>query len=281
MAQPHGTHEDHGHGPRRPIRVAAAALVSGLLLVITACGSGGSAERAVGNRTSSRLMQVATPVDGPVPTSVEDLPLRDSSGRRVTLASLKGKVVVISDSMTLCSEDCPLDTANVVTAARRTDAAGLAAKVQFLTVTVDPERDTPSRLRLYRAMYTPAHDLPNWSLLTGPPADLALLWKYFGVYWKRVPEDTPPDRDWMTNKPLTYDVAHDDDVLVLDARGNERYVISGHAHVPRTVALPTTMRHFLSPEGVKHLNRPGAGTWTPDDVTTLISKLTGRPITAS
>jgi protein SCO1/2 len=259
-----------------------AAATAGLVAVLAACASCASAPSAgrahVPSAEAKHLALVATREDGSVPASIDSLALRDSNGRKVTLASFKGKVVVISDSMTLCSEDCPLDTANVVSAAKRADAAGLTHDVEFLTVTVDPSRDTPRRLRAYRAMYTPPSKLPNWRLLTGSQADLTRLWKYFGVYWKRVPEDSPPDTDWMTGKPLTYDIEHADEVLVLDTRSHERDVISGHADVPEAASVPGRMRHYLSDEGQKHLHKPGRATWTPTDVTTVISQLTGHGI---
>ncbi|MEO9222893.1 MAG: hypothetical protein ABI251_14190, partial [Mycobacteriaceae bacterium] len=39
-----------------------------------------------------------------------------SAGQQVSLASFAGKILVISDLMTLCQESCPLDTANMVSA---------------------------------------------------------------------------------------------------------------------------------------------------------------------
>lgn len=253
-------------------------LVASLLLACAACSSGAGVTAEHATRASGHLAQVATPENAVVPPAIEHLVFQNSQGRRVSLASMTGKTIVISDSMTLCSEDCPLDTANVVTAARRADAAGLTRRVEFLTVTVDPARDTPRRLRAFRAFYTAAHSLPNWQLLTGSRQNLARLWKYFGVYWKRVPEDTPPDRDWMTGKPLAYDIEHSDEVFVVDPHAHERYVISGHAHVPDAGTVPGRLQAFLSAEGKRHLTRPGADTWTPADVTAVLGKLTGRRI---
>ena len=40
-------------------------------------------------------------------------------------------------------------------------------KVAFVSITVDPERDTPEMLKLYAQMY--GADLAGWSFLTGPP----------------------------------------------------------------------------------------------------------------
>jgi protein SCO1/2 len=225
--------------------------------------------------------QVGTTLDRPVPADVASLPLHDASGHQVTLSSLEGKTVVISDSMTLCSEDCPLDTANVTAAARATDAAGLTGDVEFLTISVDPRRDDSRHLTAYRTLYDPHDALPNWALLTGTHAQLTRLWKFFGVYWHRVPGDEPAAHDWLTGRPLTYDIEHDDTVLVLDPHGHERFVIVGHAHVADRSAVPGRIRSFLSAAGRRHLDRPDAAAWTPGDVLQAVSWLTGRRVPLS
>jgi len=219
---------------------------------------------------------VGTVIDRAVPSAIRDLPLREPDGRTTTLGAFSGRTVVVSDSMTLCSEDCPLDTANIVSAARAARAAGLSGKVVFLTITVDPGRDTPRRLTAYRRFYDPHHALSDWLLLTGTRADITRLWKYFGVYWKKVPQGKPPARDWLTGRPLTYDVVHADEVLMFDGNGHERYVISGHAHVRQSRKVPTRMRDFLDEQGRRHLYRPGAATWTWQDVMQGVDWLTNN-----
>jgi protein SCO1/2 len=254
------------HRPGRTV----GALVT--LLVLASCGTKSPAAREPG---------VGTAMDRPVPSAIESLPLRDAAGHAVTLGALQGRTVVISDSMTLCSEDCPLDTANIVAAARVADAAGLGNQVEFLTITVDPHRDNARHLTAYHELYDPAHQLPNWQLLTGSPHQITRLWKYFGVYWHRVPQGNPPPHDWLTGRRLTYDVQHADEVLLLDPSGHWRFVISGHAHVLVTHAVPARMRGFLSAQGHQHLSRPGAATWTPGDVEQAVSWLTGQPLPSS
>ncbi|MGA8246547.1 MAG: SCO family protein [Nocardioides sp.] len=243
------------------------------LLLVGCGGSSGPAAPPSGG--------VGTVIDRQVPSSVASLPLRDAAGHTVTLDSFRGRTVVVSDSMTLCSEDCPLDTANVVAAARAADAAGLTHKTVFLTVTVDPARDDPRHLEAYRKLYDPQHRLPNWLLLTGDRKTIAQLWSYLGVYWHKVPQGDPPDHDWLTGKPLTYDIEHADEVLMFDPSGSERYVVSGHAHVLRSGQVPTTMRGFLNRQGRRHLQRPGAETWTPEDVLRGVSWLTGQRLSGS
>ena len=74
-------------------------------------------------------------------------------------------------------------------AADDAEESGLGAKIVFLSITVDPGRDTARRLAAYRRLYAPAP--ADWLTLTGTPTNVAALWNYFGVYTQKVP-DTPP-----------------------------------------------------------------------------------------
>jgi protein SCO1 len=264
---------DHGvvHKPRALLTTVVATAALGL----SACGSHDSAPPA------ALTAGIGTTLDRPLPHSVTSLRFKDPQGRVVTLGSYAGKTLVLSDSMTLCSEDCPLDTANVVSAARATDSAGLTDKVEFLSITVDPERDTPHQLAAYRKLYAQANAIPNWQLLTGSKAAIAALWHYLGVWYKRVPEGTPPDHDWLTGKPLTYDVAHSDQVFLFDDQQHERMEMSGHAHVPSPSTVPPRLRAYLSKLGHRHLDHPGADTWTAQDVIDGVQWLTGSHISSS
>jgi len=52
-------------------------------------------------------------------------------------------------------------------------------EVQLLTITTDPEIDSPKVLRAYAKRY--GAEFENWAFLTGDPAVLAQVWKNFGV----------------------------------------------------------------------------------------------------
>jgi protein SCO1/2 len=136
--------------------------------------------------------------------------------------------------------------------------AGLTDKVEFVEVTVDPQRDSPSRLLAYQQLYRPA---PDWVSLTGTSRQLATFWRFFGVAYQRVPVDDPPPTDWLTGKPSRYDVQHTDALVFLDPQGRERYLVVG---IPRTKGanLPPRMRRYLSAEGRTNLAHPGREAWT-------------------
>lgn len=146
-------------------------------------------------------------MDNSVPSRIAKLRMVDARGHTTSLAELRGKVVVVSDMMTLCQETCALDTADLVQAAREVDHAGLGGRVVFLSVTVDPRRDTRAQLAAYRGLFRPVPK--NWRVLTGEPAALTRLWKYLGVYYRRTGEDSPPAHNWRTGKKLTYDIEHE------------------------------------------------------------------------
>lgn len=222
---------------------------------------------------------VGTPLDLAVPGAVATLPLIDSTGHRTDLTAFDGKVLVVSDMMTLCQETCPLDTANIVATARQAERAGLGDKVEFVSITIDPVRDTTARLAAYRQMFAPAP--ADWAVLGGSTANVAALWKFFGLYYEKAPEDSPPAVDWMTGKPLTYDISHADLVFFFGANGHLRYTVDGTAHVAAAADLPSTLEHFLSAEGRDNLRDPGFGSWTVGQALQVIGWLTDTPIAAS
>jgi cytochrome oxidase Cu insertion factor (SCO1/SenC/PrrC family) len=102
-------------------------------------------------------------------------------------------------AMTLCQETCPLDTANLVGAARAVTAAGLGDRVAFATITIDPHRDTPARLAAYRDQFAPAP--ADWRLLTGSPDTLAALWKDLGATGDRLADRQDADLRHQPRRP--------------------------------------------------------------------------------
>ena len=132
--------------------------------------------------------------------------------------------------------------------------AGLADRVVVAEVSVDPWRDSPARLRAYRSM-TGA----DFTLLTGTQSEIHSFWKFFGVFYQRVPQGNPPDIDWLTHKPETFDVEHTDGLFILDPDGRERIADEGMADVDGQ--LSQSLRRLLDQEGRENLAHPQAP-WT-------------------
>ena len=261
---------------RGPARQAAglAALLATVLVAVLAAGAivaGCGASPAVPGPPSAYL---GTVVDRPLPAGIADLPLTTDAGRPTSLGAWRGQVVVLADFLTLCQETCPLTTGNLLVMDRAVIAAGLGERVRFAELTVDPNRDTPARLRAYRALTgAPA----NLLLLTGRPAAIERIWQYLGVWYQRVGEESPPGIDWLTGRPLTYDVNHEDALLYLDASGRVRFVVVGAPNASGAPVAPA-LRRFLSAQGRADLVHPDASTWTAAQALAPIAWLTGRQI---
>ncbi len=143
----------------------------------------------------------------------------------------------------------------------------------MVEVTVDPWRDTPARLRAYRRL-TGA----NFTMLTGTQSEIARLWKFFGIYYKRIPQGHPPDVDWLTHRPERFDVEHADGFFLLDSAGQERVVEEG---TPDTEGrLSPALRRLLDDEGHHNLAHPQLP-WTAGQLLDDLDWMMGRSIPAS
>jgi protein SCO1/2 len=98
-----------------------------------------------------------------------DVSLVDQHGATVSLASLKGKPVLIDFIYTSCASTCPMLTAKMAAIAHQLGPA-LGADVTIVSISLDPEHDTPADL----AKYAKSHDAdgPGWIFLTGLPAQI-------------------------------------------------------------------------------------------------------------
>src|SRR5467141_2759697 len=102
------------------------------------------------------------PVIGPAPPFT----LTSQDGAPVALADLRGKVVALAFIYTGCPDICPMLTQKMVDVQ---DALGaeFGAKVAFVSITLDPERDTPEVLNDYAQFWGAKPE--GWTFLTGSP----------------------------------------------------------------------------------------------------------------
>lgn len=146
--------------------------------------------------------------------------------------------------------------------------AGLSNRVVVAEATVDPWRDSPARLRAYRRL-TGA----NFRMLTGSQTEIRKLWKFFGVFYQRVPQGHPPGIDWMTHKPESFDVDHTDALFFIDPAGQERIVNEGMPNVGGH--LPVVLRRLLDAQGrhnLAHPELPWTATNALDDIYFLMNR---------
>lgn len=95
-----------------------------------------------------------------------DFTLKTPDGSEFRLSRQRGEIVLLSFGYTFCPDVCPTTLAELAQVRGRLGEAAKRVKVAFITV--DPERDTPERLRTY----TSAFD-PTFVGLTGSAAQLA------------------------------------------------------------------------------------------------------------
>ena len=107
-----------------------------------------------------------------------DFTLTSQDGVQLTLAALRGKVVAVTFIYASCPDVCPMLTDKL---ARVQDALGpdFGSKIAFVSITTDPERDTPEVLKGYAEAFEA--NLAGWSFLTGEPAAVLDVAQRYGV----------------------------------------------------------------------------------------------------
>ncbi len=258
----------------RVIRVASAGFALACVAVLGACGTG---ENPGINATPSGAPTptAGTVFDKTIDPAVTALRFTNQDGQSVTLDSLKGQTVVLTDFLTLCQEICPLTTANYLQIAAKVKAAGATNAITLLEITVDPARDTAARLKAYQARLGAE---PNWAFWTGSVADITKLWAAMGISYEKVmSEPGSKPIDWMTGKVLTYDVTHQDVLFVLGVDGHEKWLIQGNPNLSG-FQIPGFLSKFLNDAGKSNLTSPGDQSWTAADVEMALSYVSGSKI---
>jgi len=158
--------------------------------------------QAPADATSHSELQI--PSEG---TPVPDFAFTNQDDKRVHLAQYKGKVLLLTFIYTRCPmpDFCPRMTSNfreIETSLKQDPAA--YARTHLLSVTFDPEFDTPTVLRHYALSTTsiPANDLfSHWEFLSPRPQDLQAIGHFFALsVWK---EDGGKDKGQITHSLST------------------------------------------------------------------------------
>ncbi len=102
--------------------------------------------------------------------TVPDFSLIQRDGRRVTLADLRGKVWIANFIYTHCTDTCPLQSAQM---ARLQEELKAEPEFRLVSITVDPEQDTPETLTEYATWF--GADRDRWLFLTGEKRALYAL----------------------------------------------------------------------------------------------------------
>ena len=136
------------------------------------------------------LLLASNPVEEGAHRYFGDTVLVDQDGRELRLYSdlMAGKVVLIHAGFVDCQTDCPL-TASILQKVQEHLGSRLGPDARILSITLDPEHDTPARLKEHAAKLQAR---PGWHFLTGKPEDVEAVLGKLGL--------TAPDRG--KHKPL-------------------------------------------------------------------------------
>lgn len=104
--------------------------------------------------------------------------LIDQDGRPFAFAQLAKKTVLVNFIFTSCPMKCPTQTQAMI-AVQRSLPQSLRSRVRFVSVTVDPERDSAPVLKLYATGM--GVDLSGWSWVTGKETELNWLYRFYSV----------------------------------------------------------------------------------------------------
>lgn len=138
-----------------------------------------------------------------------DFTLTDQNGKPFTLSDQKGNVVLMFFGYTYCPDVCPM---TLSTWMQVQDTLGDDAnQVKFVYITVDPERDTPERLKDHLSIYS-----PDFIGLTGSRETLDSVYSAYGVYH---------DRNDVEGSEGVYFLSHTSSTYVIDPEGNWRLLL--------------------------------------------------------
>jgi protein SCO1 len=136
------------------------------------------------------------------------LALRDTRSRPVRLDDFRGRVVLLSFIYTTCTTACPLLTERMARLRDRLQLVGdWGRRVNFLSVTVDPTRDSAQRLQEYAELFGKTDD--GWRFLRDEPEEMRPVLAAYGEWVRR-----------LGNGELD----HPARVFLIDPRGNVREI---------------------------------------------------------
>jgi len=126
---------------------------------------------------SADAASAAGPGVARVELKAPEISLIDQNATPFTLSSLQGKKVILTFLDPTCSSECPIEAQQMRAAA---DALGADAGVEFVVVNCNPQVTSAASMRAFDEQ----EHLTNWAawhFLTGTPAQLAAVWKQWGI----------------------------------------------------------------------------------------------------
>jgi cytochrome oxidase Cu insertion factor (SCO1/SenC/PrrC family) len=216
-------------------RARSVGAVAALAVIILGAAPMAS---AAANRTADPILALAIAGD----STTLDLPapgftLTDQNSQPVSLASLRGKVVVMTFLDPVCTSDCPIIAQEFKQAGQMLGAEN--KNVELVAIVANPT---------YRStVFTQAFDrqeglatVPNWRYLTGSLSQLSAVWRQYGVT--------------VENLPAGAMSAHNDLAVVIDPTGHIRQEVSADPG-PATTSTKSSFSVLLSQYARQALGR--------------------------
>ena len=154
-----------------------------------------------------------------------DFRLTDADGREHSLADYRGKYVMLFFGYVYCPEVCP--TALIRAAEARNGLGADRDRVQVITVTLDPERDSPADIGHYARVFD-----PSFIGLWGTPERIKEVAKEFRIYYQKVPAGK------------SYTIDHTALTYIYDPEGRLRLAMG---HKQTTEHYIADLRRLMSP----------------------------------
>jgi cytochrome oxidase Cu insertion factor (SCO1/SenC/PrrC family) len=135
--------------------------------------------------------------------------LTDQDGHTMSMASLRGKVVVLEFMDPHCTDICPIVSQEFVDAYH--ELGPLAGKVVFAAVNVNQYHATVADVATFSDAQR-LNTIPSWHFFTGPVPALQTVWRDYDI---AVQAPSP-----------NADIIHTSSVYFIDAQGRERFLAS-------------------------------------------------------
>jgi cytochrome oxidase Cu insertion factor (SCO1/SenC/PrrC family) len=216
-----------------PIRAVAGIGALGVILV----GAAPMAFATTNPNADPITAQAIAGTAGQFDTPAANFTLTSQDGQPVSLASLRGKVVLLTFLDPVCTTDCPLIAQEMRAADSMLGAK--ASDTELVAVVANPTYLSTA----YTRAFTDQENLgqvPNWLYLTGSLNQLKDVWHDYGIE--------------VENLPAGAMAAHNDLAFVIDADGNVRQEISDDPG-PGTSATTSSFAGLLADSVLQTMSR--------------------------
>ena len=216
-----------------PMRVVAGAGALGVILV----GAAPMAVASVSRTADPITAEAIAGSTGQFDTPAANFALTSQDGRQVSLASLRGKVVLLTFLDPVCTTDCPLIAQEMRSALAMLGAK--ASNTELVAVVANPTYISTAYTKAFTSQEN-LSQVTNWLFLTGSLNQLKAVWHDYGIEVEDLPAGAM--------------AAHNDLAFVIGADGNMRQEISDDPG-PGTPATTSSFAGLLANSVLQTMGR--------------------------